>query len=60
VYAFDIGAIADRLRKLGLQTVLPWSFANEPDELARHFMSVRSRAIVGSEQIGQHAVVGDY
>lgn len=38
VCAFDIGAIAERLRALGLGTVLPYSLTAEPEQLLAHLI----------------------
>ena len=46
VYAFDIGAVAGRLRRLGLGTLLPPTRAEDPDWLANVFVAARQRALV--------------
>jgi glycosyltransferase involved in cell wall biosynthesis len=44
VYAFDIGAIAQRLGALGLDTTLPLAMAKRPDDLLDRLLSVRHKA----------------
>lgn len=41
VTAFDIGAVADRLRATGGGSILPYELADDTAALARHFMALR-------------------
>jgi glycosyltransferase involved in cell wall biosynthesis len=45
VYAFDIGAVAERLRGLGQHTLMPFAMAARPDLVAERFLAVRAEAI---------------
>lgn len=52
LYSFDIGAIADRLRSLGRDTIIPLAYARDADALALYFLSVRTKALAANEQRG--------
>jgi glycosyltransferase involved in cell wall biosynthesis len=43
VTAFDIGAVADRLRTAGSGTILPCALEEDPSAQARHFLSLPAR-----------------
>jgi glycosyltransferase involved in cell wall biosynthesis len=44
LYAFDIGAVPQRLRRLGRDTVLPLSLAEQPDGLVDRLLDIRAQA----------------
>ena len=50
LYSFDIGAIADRLRSMGRDTIIPLTYARDADALTQYFLSVRSRALSAAEE----------
>ena len=45
VIAFDIGAVAHRLRRLGWGTLLPHARSNDPEWLAEQFLRIRAQAL---------------
>lgn len=49
VYAFDLGAIAERLRKLGRKTVIPWPLVYRAADLTHYFLAVRKTALADGE-----------
>jgi glycosyltransferase involved in cell wall biosynthesis len=51
-YTFDIGAVPERLRRLGSDTVLPLALAERPDDLLDRLLSIRSQAIEACHRHG--------
>lgn len=61
LYSFDIGAIADRLRSLGRDTIIPLAYARDADVLAQHFLSVRTEALSSvKERAPAETINGDH
>jgi glycosyltransferase involved in cell wall biosynthesis len=52
LYAFDIGAVTQRLRRLDANTVLPLELAEQPDALLDRLLAIRDDAIRSAQHAG--------